>query len=60
MLDAFTRAPDGVRTSQARLTSNDVSRRREVLGGFAPPTFCPTFDLPDRLEAGYRPPASSL
>jgi len=39
MLDAFTRAPDGVRTSQARLTSNDVSRRREVLGGFAPPPF---------------------
>jgi len=39
MLNAFIRAPDGVRTSQARLTSNDVSRRREVVGGFAPPPF---------------------
>jgi hypothetical protein len=45
MLNAFTRAPDGVRTSQARLTSNDVSWRREVLGGFAPLFSVP--ELPD-------------
>lgn len=40
MLDAFTRAPDGVRTSTGAPHINDVSRRREVLGGFAPPPFC--------------------
>jgi len=36
MLNAFTSAPDGVRTLSAPHI-NDVSRRRRVLGGSAPP-----------------------